>query len=214
MLTSFFVAATVVLAAVAPSPPQVSVDFSEVREHLHEAKWSKARRALNRLMMETLEQGGRLDGGDLVQATRFRALIEAGAGSSEDAAFWWHAGLNLQADKADSFLELIPGELAKPLRDLEVRASQPPKSLKIKPVKHPPAQPTALERLARRKLVGVVKIEALVGSRPTQPLLIEATVPTAGVYVALDMVSRHRIPQKLRVQLGPTQNHIVRFRGE
>ncbi len=208
MLTTLLLA----LALTAADPPPV--DFSEVRDHIHNTEWSKARRVLNRMMMEVVEGGGRIDGGDLVQAVRLRALIESGDGNPEDAVFWWHAGLNLYSDKAESFLELVSSDVAEPLRAIQVRPSDPPKPLKIKPVKHLPSKPTALERLARQKLSGMVKIEALVDTRPSLPLLIEATSPTAGVYVALDMVSRHRILQKLRVQLGTTQNHFIRFRGQ
>ncbi len=123
MLT--ILALAVGLATLSP-PDVVRMDFAEVRNHIDRGSWKKARRELNGNMLDLIKEGGSLDGGDLVQAIRLRAIIEAGAGHEKGAAFWWHIGLNLHADKAESMLTLLSDEKAAVLRAIQVRLHQPP----------------------------------------------------------------------------------------
>lgn len=211
MLTIF----AVVVGLAGLSPPEViRMDFAEVRNHIDSGSWRKARNQLNDSMLSVIKEGGSLDGGDLVQAIRLRAVIEAGAGQEKDAAFWWHIGLNLHADKAESVLTLLSEEKAATLRAIRVRPHLPPVPRGHPKGRGPGRRGSSLYTTAGSRFHGEVKFEGLIdGARVKEPLLVEATVPTAGVYAALEELVAVRMSARSRSGPGPSRHFIFKFSG-
>lgn len=212
MLSGLIVALVIGTAAVP------SLDLQKVEVHIQAEKWSQAEKALRREMRGAINQGGALDGGHLVDAVRYRAIIEAGQGRLDMAAWWWHAGLNLQSHGADEVLETLPEEIAGLLRPIKVRVSRPPAPVdlpKLKKHQQPQAVQSRLFTLANQRMKGYVKFEVEVGERgePLKPLLLEASIPTAGVYAALEKLTGTRFPAIWVPKLGPTHNISFRLTG-
>ena len=209
---------TTLCLLLALSAPQEApaVRFDQVESHLRAERWAKARKVMHRDIRALIAEGGAMDGGDLMKAVRYRALIEAGAENHEAAEWWWHIGLNLQSEGAKDVLALVRPEIAATLEPITVRPSRPPEKIDLPKLKDRPNEVgSTLFRIANQKLSGVAQFEIWLGPRGEfrKPLLIEATVPTAGIYAALDNQEKVRFPMEWRRLLGDTVNLRINFRG-
>ena len=185
-----------------------ATDAEAVRHHVQAGQWKKAHRALDRWLLDTVKAGGAMDGQDLVRAVRYRAVIEAGKGHSESSRWWWHAGLNLQAEGAEAWLRYLPEAAAAELGGMTVRPLEPKKA--------PPKFRQGPERLegdpieegskkifspASRRFRGAVELQIKFGRKNEfkEPLLIAVEgVPTVCVYAALDYADSTRFPATWR----------------
>lgn len=213
MLTMLlFIASTVLLEA-----PDLDPRFRDIETSIHAEKWKKADKQLRRLVEDVIRDGGQMDGDHLMRGVRLRALIEAGRGREESAAWWWHAGLNLRSEGADKVLDLVTAELAAGLRNMQVRPSRPPEPVQMPKITNPRTggAVSSVYSLASRNFSGIVKFELELGPRGElgRPLLVEATVPTAGIYAALDKLDGERMPMEARRFMGDTCHVSTRFLG-
>ena len=207
-----FIASTALLEA-----PDLEPRFRDIEASIHAEKWKKADKQLRRLVEDVIRDGGQMDGDHLMRGVRLRALVEAGRGREESAAWWWHAGLNLRSEGAAEVLDLIPAKLAAGLRNIQVRPSRPPGPVQMPKIsnRHTGGAMSPVYLLASRHFAGIVKFELELGPRGelSRPLLVEATVPTVGIYAALDKLDGERMPMEARRFMGDTCHVSTRFLG-
>ena len=198
------------------------IDWSEVRLRIEKGKWKKGFKALDEIVrkeIRTVGFGRGMSEADLVAAVRYRALLEAGGGRQQNAAYWWHAGLQLDSEGASELLAWAPDKVAAKLKDLQLRPPEsPPRSSLTQvsgqenPSRSAPAKASTLFSLADLHLDGHVILELWLGNPQVErPLISEVTTDRVGIYVALDHTVLLYVPQQNRARMGNTKYLMVLF---
>ena len=200
------------LILVTPTAAQ-GLDLSKARSHVQKKKWRKGLKVLDEQIKEAV-RSRHLGKSEVVDAIRLRALLEAGQDRLPAARFWWHAGLNLNAEGANEVLNLAPEEVVAALRGMEVRPRDPPLRSSLTQVMARPqaGAPSTLYSLANRHLDGHVKYELKLGDpHVEQPLFVESTADPLAIYVALDHMVTLYLTAEYRQHKGKTKYFIVAF---